>query len=70
MLNQMEASKLIANSHQLVVECPGYRFGQALWNQLPQDLRDEYLATDKDFFYSNDNKFVMETFFQYFVDKE
>jgi len=70
-LTQQEAQDLIQKAWHMVAEhhLVGYRFGQALWNIIPNDIYQKYSCTDKDFFYWQDSDKVTETFFKYFVQE-
>ena len=69
-LTYAQAGKLVEQASKESLQHRNYRFGQALWNLLPVDWAEHYLFTDKDFFYWKDNAKVIETFYEYFVDKE
>ena len=69
-LTYAQAAKLVEQAEQESLQNRNYRFGQALWNLLPVDWAGHYLFTDKDFFYWKDNAKVIETLYEYFVDKE
>lgn len=84
-LTQQEAQDLIQKAWQMVTEhhLGGYRFGQALWNLIHNDLQEPYALwvdtsigrifegyqKDVDFFYWQDSDKVTETFYKYFVEE-
>ena len=59
-----QATKDVANSAGTL------RFGQALWNALPEDVTNHIHGTDNDFFYWTDNWKVFRTFYDHCVSKE
>lgn len=67
-LSYIQAVNLVEQATQESLQNRDYRLGQALWNLLPSDWSEHYLATDKDFFYWEDNAKVIETFYELFVD--
>ena len=74
-LTQQEASDLIQKAWQEVAEYTlgSYRFGQALWNLIPNELSLEYWQEgygygDVDFFYEPDSNIAAENFYKYFVE--
>jgi hypothetical protein len=44
-----------------------YRFGQALWNIMSNNITNPMTATDADFFHEKDHGVVIEKLYQYFV---
>ena len=69
-LTYKQAVKLVEQASQESLQNRGYRFGQSLWNLLPDETTKNVLGTTRDFFYWTDNTKVIETFYEYFVDKE
>ena len=69
-LTYAQAVKLIEQATQESLQNRGYRFGQALWNLLPDETAKNVLGTTRDFFYWTDNAKVIETFYAHFVDDE
>ena len=69
-LTYAQAAKLVEKASQESLQNKEYRFGQALWNLLPVETTKEFLGTTRDFFYWKDNAKVIETFYEFFVDKE
>ena len=67
-LSYTQAAKLVEQASQESLQNRGYRFGQALWNLLPDETTKNVLGTTRDFFYWKDNAKVIETFYEYFVD--
>ena len=67
-LTHEQATKLVEQASQESLQNRGYRFGQALWNLLPDETTKNVLGTTRDFFYWKDNAKVIETFYEYFVD--
>lgn len=67
-LTHMQAAKLIQQASQESTENKHYRFGQALWNLLPEEVSKPFYMTDKDFFLWSDNAKVMEVLYENFVD--
>ena len=74
-LTQQEASKLIQKAWQEVSNhtLGSYRFGQALWNLIPDKLSLEYWTVgcgygSVDFFYEQDSNIATEKFYEYFVE--
>lgn len=66
-LTQQEASDLIQKAALLQVKHPALRFGQALWNLLPESLEDQ-TGTEYDFFYWDNAGVVISTFYEHFVE--
>ena len=69
-LTYAQAGKLVEQASQESLQNRDYRFGQALWNMLPAEMTEDILGTTRDFFYWKDNAKVIETFYEFFVDKE
>ena len=69
-LTYAQAVKLVEQASQESLQNRNYRFGQALWNLLPDETTKNALGTTRDFFYWTDNAKVIETFYEYFVDNE
>ncbi len=69
-LTQQEAQDLIQKAWKLVSNryLGSYRFGQALYNLLPESLYDEFKGSSKDFYDWQDHKKVTEVFYKYFVE--
>lgn len=74
-LTQQEASDLIQKAWQEVSKYTlgSYRFGQALWNLIPNKLSLEYFRVgygygNVDFFYEPDSDIATEKFYKYFVE--
>lgn len=74
-LTQEEATVLIAQAWKDVSKhtLGSYRFGQALWNLIPDDLFDEIIVKDGynsmvDFYYEPNSDIVVEKFYRYFVE--
>lgn len=75
LLSQSEADALVSLSYDVInnIKLSGggtYRFGQALWNNLPLDITKAHWATEHDFFYWKDTDRILETFYEHFVEKE
>lgn len=71
LLTQDEAGKLLANAYEGSAK-NSTRLGQQLTLLLCKDHRglvDSFLATDKDFFYEENNQKVIKIFFDYYVEK-
>lgn len=66
----MDANKLINKAYGEVRANKGYRFGQALWNSLPNELIEYGMGTEKDFFYWEDRPAVLRAFYTNFVEEE
>ena len=69
-LTYAQAVELVEQVSQESLQNRGYRFGQALWNLIPNEVSEPFWTTDKDFFYWKDNAKVIETFYEFFVDNE
>ena len=72
-IKQAEAQVLITRAMSMQKKAPTQRFGQCLWFLITQDHEDlaqENLATDKDFFYETCNAIVMEVFFNHYVEND
>lgn len=67
-LTPMQAYNLAQQASQEANENKHYRFGQALWNLLPKEVREPFYMTDKDFFFWTDNTKVIDVFYENFVD--
>ena len=67
-LTYAQAVELVEQASQESLQNRGYRFGQALWNLLPDETTKNALGTTRDFFYWADNAKVIEVFYEYFVD--
>lgn len=69
-LTQQEANDLVVEAWRLVKEYESakYRFGQALYNLLPEELYKHYHMTAYDFFYWSNSDQVLESFYKYFVE--
>jgi hypothetical protein len=62
---QAQATELITQAHHQ--EGGGYRFGQALWNLMHNNITRSMTATEADFFYDKDDKVVITLFYKNFV---
>lgn len=51
-----EASDIITEAYLQVETNKGYRFGQAVFNLLPQEIAEQIRGTEYDFFYWDDRK--------------
>ena len=70
-LTYAQAVELVEQASQESLQNRGYRFSQALWNLIPTEMTKEFTgSTTVDFFYWKDNAKVIETFYEFFVDKE
>lgn len=74
-LTQQEASDLIQKAWQEVSNYTlgSYRFGQVLWNLIPDKLSLAYWQVgygygSVDFFYEPDSNIATEKFYKYFVE--
>jgi hypothetical protein len=74
-LTTKEALEYMVKANDEVVEFDAtnmakgsYRYGQALWNSLPAEIRDTYISTDADFFYDEDQPTVNGKFFTFMVE--
>lgn len=56
------------DARKILSEHPYLRYGQALWNSLPNELTSSLTGTDLDFFYWTNDLEVEKTFFNHFVD--
>lgn len=70
LLSQSEANLLVKKAWEHVAKHQkgSYRFGQALWNLLPDPLVQLHAAKEADFYFVRDSDKVMEIFYKYFVD--
>lgn len=70
-LTQKEASNLISKAWHDVhkYSLGGYRFGQALFNLLPNGMGSAIVNTDKDFFYFDDSEKATELFYKHCVEE-
>lgn len=72
LLTQKEAAKLLDMAYQMNRVYPQLRVGQNLINFLHEDhpdLANKFHGGDADFFYERDVSTVIETFYQYYVEK-
>ena len=71
LLTKEEAEECLAEAQLMVVEYrdSNYRFGQSLFNCLPVDLYHHFTGTEHDFFYWKDDDKVIETFYEFYVEK-
>lgn len=72
-ISQKQAQVLIGRAFIVQRKNPTQRFGQCLWLLITEDHEDlaqENLATDKDFFYETDNAIAMEVFFNHYVEND
>lgn len=80
-LTQSEAKDLIEKAWKQVSEhtLGSYRFGQSLWNLIPEDILKQYWkdspfgldsgwVRDVDFFYERNSDIALAKFYQYFVE--
>jgi hypothetical protein len=74
-LTVIEAVEYMVKANDSVVEFDAtnmakgsYRYGQALWNSLPEEIRDTHISTDADFFYDEDQPTVNGKFFTFMVE--
>lgn len=75
-LTKLEAEQLTVWATKAVGKYRGYRFGQALWDEIPLPLLHQYqhpeflgYPEDVDFFYEKDNTVALEKFYKYFVEE-
>lgn len=69
-LSQTELNNYINIAIQQVTVNPYYRFGQALWNILPNEVtKDLHGKKDFDFFYWTDNNAVMKVVLENILEK-
>lgn len=69
-LSQTELNNYIVIASQQVAVNPYYRFGQALWNVLPNEVTQNlHGKKELDFFYWTDENKVMEVVEQYILEK-
>lgn len=69
-LSPEQATEMInlAQEHVHLNQSAKYRFGQALWNILPDDLASYFRSTKYDFFYwTNENK-ILSVFLDNYVE--
>lgn len=80
-LNQQEAQDLIKKTWEMVAlhTLGSYRFGQSLWNLIPNEILKQYWkdspfgldsgwAKDVDFFYEQNPDIVIAKFYKFFVE--
>ena len=71
-LSPEQAAQLVktAHIHVRIHWAAKYRFGQALWNILPDELASYFRSTEHDFFYlTNENK-VLSVFLDNYVEQK
>lgn len=69
-LSQTELDNYINIATQQVAANPYYRFGQALWNILPNEVtKDLHGKKELDFFYWTDDNAVMEVVVEHILEK-
>ncbi|AEZ66241.1 hypothetical protein EXT67_20605 [Pectobacterium atrosepticum] len=72
LISQKEAAKLLDRAYALNREHPQLRVGQNLLNYIHEDypdLANKFHGGDADFFYQRHVPTVIETFYQYYVEK-
>lgn len=67
-LTYEQAVALVEKASQQSTELKHYRFGQALWNLLPERISSAHITGENDFFYWVDNARVVEVFYKHFVE--
>ena len=67
-LTYEQAIKLVEQASQESTEIQHYRFGQVLWNLIPNEVSNQFHMTDKDFFFWVDNTKVIEVFYNHYVE--
>lgn len=80
-LNQKEAQELIKKAWEMVAEhtLGSYRFGQSLWNLIPEHILKQYWkdspfgldsgwVREVDFFYERDSDVALAKFYRFFVE--
>jgi hypothetical protein len=65
-LTMEEAQDLVNKAWQQTN--PIYRYGQALYNLLPGNIKEALVFTEMDFFHEEDFNVVNEKFFKYCVE--
>lgn len=66
-LHPVNAQVLINVARKEVEKHPCLRFGQALFNALPDEIYREMNGTEYDFFHWGDEKKVLDTFWEHYV---
>lgn len=67
-VSQEKANQLIVNAHKVSGRSTSYRFGQSLFNSLPDSLQSEIANTDKDFYHMQNTNTVINMFYDNCVD--
>lgn len=69
LLTRDEADDLIRSASLEVMQHSHIRYGQALWNSLPQEFILKYTATSADFFYERKDDVAAKKFYEHMVEK-
>lgn len=69
-LTKEEAGHILHKASLDVKENPGLRYGQAIWNRMPNTLRCLYVGTPYDFYNKEDDEVAAELFLSNFFVEE
>jgi hypothetical protein len=67
-VSQKVANVFISQAYNWTHTHPDYRFGQALFNILPERVTDPIRGTHMDFFHDTNNQRAIKKFFDFCVD--
>lgn len=68
-LTYQEAQQVLRKAYAMQMKTQSVRFGQALWNSLPNELTRKLTGTDADFYYEQSDQIAHEKFYEYFVEQ-
>lgn len=69
-LTKDEWDSVIESAVNDMVKYPSWRYGQAIWNNLPVEIMEQELGGEFDFFYWEDNEKVTRVFYEPYLKED